>query len=85
MKQQSLATTGFELATKRTRKRELLVEMKLVVPRAELAALIKPHAPAEQTVRPAFAAETTQRIHFMQHWFGLSDPAMEKAVHVVPL
>jgi transposase, IS5 family len=26
-----------------------------------------------------------QRIHFMQQWFGLSDPAMEEALHDVPL
>lgn len=25
------------------------------------------------------------RIHFMQQWFGLSDPAMEEALHDVPL
>lgn len=33
MKQQSLATAGFELATQRTRKRELLDKMNFVVPR----------------------------------------------------
>lgn len=36
MKQISLATTGFELVTKRTRKREFLDEMNLVVPWADL-------------------------------------------------
>ena len=25
------------------------------------------------------------RIHFLQQWFGLSDPAMEEALHDVPL
>ena len=45
MKQLSLATTGFELVTKRTRKREFLGEMTLVVPWAELVALITQHAP----------------------------------------
>jgi len=46
MKQMSLASTGFELATKRTRKCEFLDEMNLVAPWAELVALIEPHAPA---------------------------------------
>jgi IS5 family transposase len=41
MKQQSLATAGFELAAKRTRKREFLDEMNLVVPWSELVALIQ--------------------------------------------
>ncbi|EKT4087590.1 transposase [Stenotrophomonas maltophilia] len=25
------------------------------------------------------------RIHYLQQWFGLSDPAMEQALHDVPL
>ncbi|MFM7802481.1 MAG: IS5 family transposase, partial [Limnohabitans sp.] len=85
MKQQSLATAGFELATKRTRKREFLDEMNLVVPWFELVELIQPHAPAGKTGRPPFAVETMLRIHIMQQWFGLSDPAMEEALHDVPL
>lgn len=85
MKQKSLASSGFELATKRTRKREFLDEMNLVVPWAELVALIEPHAPAGRTGRPPFAVATMLRIHFLQQWFGLSDPAMEEALHDVPL
>ena len=85
MKQISLAATGFEIATKRTRKREFLDEMNQVVPWAELIALIEPHAPAGKTGRPPFAVATMLRIHFMQQWFGLSDPAMEEALHDVPL
>jgi IS5 family transposase len=85
MKQQSLAIAGFELSTKRTRKREFLDEMNLVVPWADLVSLVQPHAPAGKTGRPPFAVETMLRIHFMQQWFGLSDPAMEEALHDVPL
>jgi len=85
MKQISLANTGFELVTKRTRKREFLDEMNLMVPWAELVALIEPFAPANKTGRPAFAVNSMLRIHFMQQWFGLGDPAMEEALHDVPL
>lgn len=85
MKQISLAATGFEIVTKRTRKREFLDEMNQVVPWAELIALIEPYAPAGKTGRPPFAVSTMLRIHFMQQWFGLSDPAMEEALHDVPL
>jgi IS5 family transposase len=59
--------------------------MNLVVPWRELVALIEPHAPVARTGRPAFALLTMLRIHFMQQWFGLSDPAMEEALHDVPL
>ena len=85
MKQISLAATGFQLVIKRTRKREFLGEMNLVVPWAELVGLIEPHAPLGKTGRPPFAVATMLRIHFMQQWFGLSDPAMEEALHDVPL
>jgi len=73
MKQKSFATTGFELIAKRTRKREFLDEMNLVVPWTELEGLIEPYAPSAKTGRPPFAVATMLRIHFLQQWFGLSD------------
>ena len=85
MKQISLATTGFELATKRTRKREFLDEMDRVIPWSQLLALIAPHAPAGKTGRPPFATEVMLRIHLLQQFFGHSDPAMEEALHDIPL
>ena len=85
MKQISLATTGFELVTKRTRKREFLDEMNLVIPWSQLLGLIAPYAPAGKTGRPPFATEVMLRIHLLQQFFGHSDPAMEEALHDIPL
>src|SRR3990167_1374311 len=87
MKQMSLGESGFERKTKRTRKREFLDEMNLVVPWAELVSLIEPHAPAPGAKggRPPFAVETMLRIHFIQQWFNLSDPAMEEALYDMAL
>lgn len=85
MKQISLATTGFELAPKRTRKREFLEEMDRVIPWSELLALITPHTPSGKTGRPPFAPEVMLRIHLLQQFFGHSDPAMEEALHDIPL
>ena len=79
------ADLGLNLGTKRTRKREFLDEMNRVVPWAELVALVSPFAPEGKKGRPPFAVATMLRIHFMQQWFGLSDPAMEEALHDVPL
>ena len=50
--------------------------------------LIQPFAPTGTGAkggRPTFAVETMLRIHFLQQWFGLSDPAMEEALHDTPL
>lgn len=87
MKQMSLRDAGFERKTKRTRKREFLDEMNLVVPWAELVALIAPHAPAPGAKggRPPFAVQTMLRIHFLQQWFNLSDPSMEEALYDTPM
>ena len=79
------ADLGLNLSTKRTRKREFLDEMNRVVPWAALVALVIPHAPTGRRGRPPFPVETMLRIHFMQQWFGLSDPAMEEALFDVPL
>jgi transposase, IS5 family len=76
---------GLDLSTKRTRKREFLEEMRQVVPWSKLIALIEPHYPKGKTGRPPFPVATMLQIHFMQQWFGLSDPAMEEALYDVPL
>jgi IS5 family transposase len=44
----------------------------------------------KKTGRPPFSLQTMLRDHFMQQWFGLvwfglPDPAMEEALHDVPL
>ncbi len=88
MKQSTLATAGFGLVSKRTRKRVFLDEMNLVVPWTELVSLIQPFsakAGGAKGGRPPFPVETMLRIHFLQQWFGLSDPAMEEALHDTPL
>ena len=79
------AELGLNLSTKRTRKREFLAQMERVVPWGALVELIAPYAPEGKKGRPPFAVSTMLRIHFMQQWFTLSDPAMEEALHDVPL
>jgi transposase, IS5 family len=75
----------FELSSKRTRKRVFLEEMNVVVPWAALIKLIEPHYPKGTTGRPVTGIDTMLRVHFMQQWFGLSDPAMEEALHDVAI
>ena len=82
MKQSSL---GLGTSTKRTRRREFLDEMDRVVPWSALVAEIAPFMPEGKRGRPPFPVESLLRIHFMQQWFTLSDPAMEEALHDMPL
>ncbi|WP_454908026.1 transposase [Variovorax gossypii] len=76
---------GLNLLTKKTRKREFLDEMDRVVPWGALVQIVEPHSPRAKTGRPPFAIETMLRSHYLQQWFGLSDPAMEEVLHDVPL
>ena len=82
MKQTAL---DLNLSVKKTRKREFLEQMSQVVPWAALVELVAPYYPQSRTGRPAFSLETMLRIHFMQQWFTLSDPAMEEAFFDTPL
>ncbi len=81
----SPANLEFELSSKRTRKLVFLEEMNTVVPWAALIALVEPHYPKGITGRPVIGIDTMLRVHFMQQWFGLSDPAMEEALHDTPI
>ena len=47
--------------------------------------LIEPHYPKKGNDRPPMSLNTMLRIHFMQQWFGYSDPAMEEALYDIPL
>lgn len=83
MKQLTLATNDFERFRKPTRREKFLAEMNDVVPWAELVALIEPHYPKSSSVggRPAFGVERMLRMHLLQIWFNLSDPAVEEALY----
>lgn len=76
---------GLNLSTKKTRNRAFLEQMQQVVPLQKLGDLIAPYAPERRTGRPPFPIEMLLRIHFMQQWFNLSDPAMKEALHDMPL
>jgi IS5 family transposase len=73
--------TGFERYTKKTRRAQFLEEMEQVVPWGELVALIEPHYPKPGNGRQPVGVERMLRIYFLQHWFNLSDPAVEEALY----
>jgi IS5 family transposase len=83
-KQMSLSMqqdAGFERQRKPTRRDVFLAEMDQVVPWAELCAVIAPHYPKAPEPgaggRRPVGLERMLRIHFLQQWYALSDPAIE--------
>lgn len=73
-------------AKKRTKRERFLGEMEQVVPWKALLALIEPHYPKTSSKggRPPYPLATMLRIHLLQQWYDLSDPAMEDALIEVP-
>ena len=82
-KQLILAASDFERYRKPTRREKFLAEMNTVVPWQELAAVIEPYYPKATSAggRPPVGLERMLRIHCLQLWFDLSDPAVEEALY----
>lgn len=82
MRQSTFAGGGFERYRKRTRREQFLEEMDRIVPWEKLCAVVEPVYPkGEGPGRPPVGLERMLRIHFLQHWFNLSDPAVEEALY----
>ena len=82
--QTTLANSGFEKYTKTTRRAQFLAEMDRVVPWRALCARIEPVYPKAGNGRPPVGVERMLRMYFLQHWFNLSDPAVEEALYDSP-
>ena len=82
MRQRTLAEEGFERFRKPTRREQFLEEMERVIPWSSLCGVIEPFYPKGKGAgRPPIGIERMLRIHFLQHWFNLSDPAVEEALY----
>ncbi len=82
MRQQTLADSSFEKFRKKTRKEKFLDDMERIIPWRELTEAIEPYYPKpEGAGRRPVGIERMLRIHFLQHWFELSDPGAEEALY----
>lgn len=82
MRQQSFTDNNFEKFRKKTRKELFLDDMERIIPWQELTAAIEPFYPKPKGAgRRPIGIERMLRIHFLQHWFALSDPGAEEALY----
>lgn len=83
-----LGFSDYELTTakKQTKREKFLSEMEAVVPWQALINLIEPHYPKSSKIggRPPYPLATMLRIHLLQQWYSLSEPAMEEGLIEVP-
>ncbi|HSV14901.1 MAG TPA: IS5 family transposase [Tepidisphaeraceae bacterium] len=83
MKQISFADAEYAGKRKKTRREVFLDEMEQVVPWKALLQVIEPFYPMAGNGRRPYPLATMLRVHLMQNWFALSDPAMEEALYEI--
>jgi len=83
MGQISFADAEYAGKRKKTRREVFLEEMELVVPWRALLKVIEPFYPVAGRGRRPYPLESMLRVHLMQNWFALSDPAMEEALYEI--
>ncbi len=77
-----MADGGFEKFRKKTRKELFLDEMEQILHWKELCDAIEPYYPKPDGAgRRPVGIERMLHIHFLQHWFALSDPGAEAALY----
>ena len=79
----SFADAEYAGKRKKTRREVFLEEMEAVVPWKVLLQIIEPYYPVAGRGRRPYALESMLRVHLMQNWFALSDPAMEEALYEI--
>jgi IS5 family transposase len=79
--QVSFSQAEYASKKKQTRRDKFLAEMEAVVPWPRLVARLAPLYPKGERGRPPVPLERMLRIHFLQQWYALADPAMEEALY----
>jgi|SRR5665213_701585 len=77
----SFSNATFERYAKKTKRAVFLAEMDRIVPWERLRKLVEPHYPTGEAGRPPIDLTLMLRIHFLQQWFNLSDPAAEESLY----
>jgi IS5 family transposase len=83
MSQLSFSDAEYASKRKKTRREVFLEEMEQVVPWKALLKVIEPFYPVAGRGRRPYPLEGMLRVHLMQNWFALSDPAMEEALYEI--
>lgn len=81
--QLSFSDAEHDTKRRKTRREIFLDEMEKVVPWSALEAVVEPHYPKAGKGRHPYPLRTMLRIHLMQQWYALSDPAMEESLYEI--
>lgn len=81
--QLSFADSEYQSKRRQTRKEKFLGRMEALVPWQRIEAVIEPYYPKPGNGRRPYPLITMLRIHCLQQWYSLSDPAMEDALYEI--
>ena len=81
--QLTVADSEFNNKRLKTRKEIFLSRMGVLMPWGQLEAVIEPFYPKAGKGRRPYPLSTMFRIHCMQHWYNMSDPAMQDALYEI--
>jgi len=81
--QMSFGDAEYAAKKKKTRREIFLAEKEQVVPWTPLLKLIEPLYPVARRGPLPYPIAAMLRVHLIQNWFGLSDPAMEEAPYEI--
>ncbi|MBD5622153.1 IS5 family transposase, partial [Citrobacter freundii] len=79
----TFADSEFSSKRRQTRKEIFLSRMEQILPWQNMVEVIEPFYPKAGNGRRPYPLETMLRIHCMQHWYNLSDGAMEDALYEI--
>ena len=83
MSQLSFSDAEYAGKRKKTRREVFLDEIEQVVPWKVTLGLVAPQYPVAGRGRRPYPLASMLRVHLMQNWFALSDPAMEEALYEI--
>lgn len=83
MSQLTFSDAEHDLKRRKTRREKFLEQMELLIPWKRLESKIQPFYPKNGRGRQPYPLSTMLRIHCMQLFYNLSDPAMEDALYEV--
>ncbi|MEH6652483.1 MAG: IS5 family transposase, partial [Motiliproteus sp.] len=81
--QLSFADSEYQNKRRQTRKEKFFERMETLMPWQRLASVIEPYYPKPGNGRRPYPLMTMLRIHCIQQWYSLSDPAMEDALYEI--
>ena len=81
--ERSFAELEYENRKKKTRRERFLERMEALIPWPTLLAEIKPYYPCGEKGRVSYSLEFMLRVHCVQLFYNLSDPAMEDMLYEV--